>query len=114
MLVVKKKWLIPGIFAHAMNNIISSNAVWLYIQGVKFSFTTIVLYLPLLIISILLLIWQFPKIKDGVSTGWGDLKGYVNIKTQKVESKSDIIIIILVDLLIGAIVFLIGLFVFNI
>ena len=114
MLVIRKKWLFPAIFAHALNNIISSNAIWLYIRGVEFSFTTLVLYLPLLIFSLILLVWQFPKIKEGISTGWQDLKEYFNIKKQQVDSKTDIYIIILVDLLIGFLIFMIGLFVFNI
>ncbi len=114
MLVIRKKWLIPAIFAHALNNIISSHAVWLYIQGVDFSFTAIALYLPLLIFSLVLLIWQFPKIKQGISVGLKDLKEYYSIDKQKVESKNDILIILLVDLLIGFIIFAIGLFVFHI
>jgi membrane protease YdiL (CAAX protease family) len=114
MLIIRKKWIIPAIFAHALNNIISSHAVWLHLQGVEFSFTTIALYLPLLIFSVILILWQFPQIKEGVSTGWNDLKEYVNIRQQKVESKNEILIIILVDLLIGFIIFVLGLFVFNI
>ena len=114
LFIVRKKWLFPAIFAHTLNNIISSHAVWLYIQGQSFGMTTLILYLPLLIISFILLIWQFPEVKDGISSGINELRKYIKLDRNNDNSKNEILVRIIADVLIGLIIFALGLFVFGI
>jgi membrane protease YdiL (CAAX protease family) len=114
MFVQKKKWLFPAIFAHALNNIISSLAVWFYIQRIDFQFIAVVLYLPLLIISLLLIVWQFSTIKESLSTGLKELGQYFKLDGQSNEVKGDNYIRLFADISIGFIIFAIGLFVFSI
>jgi len=114
LFIIKKKWIFPVIFAHGLNNIISAHTIWSYLQGTDFSIVAISLYLPLLIISILLVIWQFPRIKASISTGVKELKTYFNTDNKIREYRSDIYIRILIDILIGFIIFILGLFVFQV
>ena len=90
LIVLRKKWLFPVIFAHSVNNIITAHAFWNYLQGNEFLTLGLVLYTPLLIISAILLIWQFPRIKESVLIGIKDLKTY----TKDGASKGDKIVII--------------------
>ncbi|MFX1275233.1 MAG: CPBP family intramembrane glutamic endopeptidase [Promethearchaeota archaeon] len=109
--IIKKKWLFPLIFAHALNNIISAHTIWNYKQGNNFLVITIYLYVPLLIISILLLIWQFSRIKTAVSTGFKEFISYFKPDSKRNESGGDLGIRILFDIIMGIIIFLLGLLV---
>ncbi|MFX1586623.1 MAG: CPBP family intramembrane glutamic endopeptidase [Promethearchaeota archaeon] len=108
MIVIRKRWLFPAIFAHAVNNIITLHAVWNYLQGNDFIFTALFLYCPLLIISVILLIWQFPRIKEGLSIGFKEFGSYFKNDLRIKESNSHKIVRILADFLFGAIIFLIS------
>ena len=111
--IVKKKRIWPVIFAHAINNIISAHAVWNYLQGNDFSLVAIYLYLPLLIISVIIVIlfmWQFPRIKQGISTGFDEFKTYFKKDDSIGESKSDLYFRVFFDFLIGLLILIIGLF----
>ncbi len=112
--IIKKKRLFPVIFAHAMNNIISAHAVWNYLQGNDFIIVTIYLYLPLLIISAILFIWQFPRIKSSVSNGFDEFKTYFKINKSIGESKGDLFFRFLFDFFIGVLILVIGLFIFAV
>jgi len=114
LLIVRKKWIFPLILAHALNNIISSHAIWYHIRGWQFGSITLVLYLPLLIIGLILLLWKFSIVKEGLIQGWKDLKEYGKIDKQRVESTAVLFLIIVADLLMGFIIFVLGLFVFRI
>ena len=57
MILIRKRWIIPGILAHTLNNIITAHAIWNYLQGNDFIVVVLYLYLPLLLISIVLFIW---------------------------------------------------------
>ncbi len=104
LFVLRKKWLFPVIFAHALNNIISAHAIWNYLQGNDFSNLAIYLYLPLLIVSALLFVIQFKRIKEGIKTGLSDLKTYGSEATNKLE----FLVILVVDLIIGLMIFAMG------
>jgi len=99
--IIKKKRLFPVIFAHAVNNIISAHAVWNYLQGNDFSLVAMNLYLPLLIISLVLFIWQFPRIKHATLTGLSEFKTYFKKDEMTGESNGDLIFRLFVDFLIG-------------
>ena len=105
LFLLKKKWIFPLIFAHAFNNIISAHAVWNYLQGNEFVLIALYLYLPLLIGTILLFVWQFPRIKESLSTGYKELKTYVLNDPSIGESNRDKYLRIILDLLFGLLIF---------
>lgn len=104
LIILKRKWLFPVIFAHSINNIISAHAIWNFLQGNQFASIAIYLYLPLLIVGIILFVWQFSRIKESLSLGLKELRSYA----MSGESRSDKVVIIFVDFVIGVLVFLVG------
>lgn len=114
MFIIRKKWLLPVIIAHAINNIVSAHAVWNHLQGNDFSTLAMTLYLPLLFGSLLLFIWQFSNIKDALSTGFKEVKTYFQIEQDIEDSNGDMIVRIVIDLIIGLLIFFIGTFLFGI
>lgn len=107
--IIKKKRLFPVIFAHALNNIISAHAVWNYLQGNDFSLVAIYLYLPLLVISAVLFIIYFSRIKQGISTGFDEFKTYFKKDELIGESKGDIYFRVFFDFLVGILILFLGL-----
>jgi membrane protease YdiL (CAAX protease family) len=108
MVVRRRHWLFPVIFAHTLNNVISSFSIWNHINGQNFSFMTMYVYIPLLIIGLMLLIWQFSRIRESLSIGFKEFKTYF-IRDKNIEEKvSDVVIRIIMDLIFGSIIFLIG------
>lgn len=106
--ILRKKWIFPLIFAHALNNIISAHILWNYPNSfIPFS---LYLYVPLLIISIFLFIWQFSRIKSSINIGFQDLKQYFKNNKKIGETSSDKYIRIMIDLLIGLLIFIVGFF----
>ena len=108
MVVLRKHWIFPAIFAHTLNNVISSFTIWNYINGKEFSFMSMYVYLPLLITGILLFIWQFSRIKESLSIGLKEFKSYF-ARDKNIEERSlDTIVRIIMDFLFGLIIFMIG------
>ncbi len=110
MVMQRRHWILPGIFAHTLNNVITSHAIWNYLNGKDFSFMTMYVYLPLLIIAIGLFIWQFSRIKESLSIGFKEFKTYFARDKSLKERSSDVLIRIILDFLFGLIIFLIGYF----
>jgi membrane protease YdiL (CAAX protease family) len=109
MVVLRKHWIFPAIFAHTLNNIISSHSIWIYINnGQDFSFMTFFVYIPLLVIGIILFIWQFSRIKESLSIGFKEFKTYFAHDKSIEERTSDTIVRIIMDFLFGFIIFLVG------
>lgn len=108
MLVQRRHWIFPGIFAHTMNNFITSHTIWNDIHGVDFSFMTLYVYLPLLIIGIILFFWQFSRIKESLFIGLKEFKTYFMRDNSIKEKSSDVVIRIIMDFLFGLIIFLVG------
>lgn len=108
MVVQRRHWIFPAIFAHTLNNVISSFSIWNYINGIDFSLMTYYVYLPLLIVGVILFIWQFSRIKESLSIGFKDFKSYFARDKSIDERSSDVIVRIILDLLFGFIIFLIG------
>ncbi|GAG66203.1 unnamed protein product, partial [marine sediment metagenome] len=104
LIVLNKKWLFPVIFAHSINNIISAHAIWNFLQGNQFEVIAIYLYIPLLIVGIILFVWQFSRIKESILIGLKELRSYA----MRGEFGSDKAVIVLVDLIIGLLIFLVG------
>lgn len=114
ILVLKKKSLFPAILAHAANNIISAHAVWNYLQGNDFIVVALYLYLPLLIFSGILFIWQFSSIKQYFLSGCREFRTYFKKDLKTKESKGDVYFRVFFDLVIGLLILAIGLFIFGI
>ncbi|MBY9002493.1 MAG: CPBP family intramembrane metalloprotease [Candidatus Lokiarchaeota archaeon] len=108
MTVLRRRWIFPAIFAHGMNNIISAHAIWNYLQGNDFMILALFLYLPLMIIGVVLLLLEFPLIKESLSLGTKELKLYLKNEVQVNENTGSKIIRILLDFLFGFLIFVIG------
>jgi len=108
MVLLRKRWIFPGIFAHAVNNIISAHAIWNFLNGNDFIIVALYLYLPLLAISIILLIWQFSRVKEGLSIGIKQFSTYFRNDTKIKETSTDKVIRILLDFLFGLIIYAVG------
>jgi len=108
MVVQRRHWIFPAIFAHTLNNVISSFSVWNYINGKDFSFMTMFVYIPLLIIGVILFLWQFSRIKESLSIGFKEFRIYFARDESIRERSLDVIIRIILDFLFGLIIFLIG------
>ena len=114
LFILRKKWIFPVIFAHGVNNIISAHSIWNYLQGTDFTFVALSLYLPLLSISVLLVVWQFPRIKESISTGVNEIKSYFKTDNKVGEYKIDKYLRILIDIVLGFIIFILGLYIFQV
>lgn len=108
MTVLRRRWIFPAIFAHGINNIISAHAIWNYLQGYDFMILALFLYLPLIIIGIVLLILEFPLVKESLSIGTKDLQLYFKNDIQIGEKTDSKIIRIMLDFLFGFLIFVIG------
>ena len=108
MIVLRKHWIFPVIFAHTFNNIITSHSMWNYINGIDFSFMTFYVYTPLLIIGIVLFIWQFSRIKESLTIGWNEFKSFFTRDDNIGENSLETIIRIMMDFLFGLLIFIIG------
>jgi len=108
MVVVRKHWIFPVIFAHTLNNVISSFSIWNHINHIDFSFMTFYVYIPLLIIGIILFIWQFSRIKESLSIGWKEFKTYFVRDETIGENSVETGFRIVMDFFFGLIIFLIG------
>ncbi|MBN1801199.1 MAG: CPBP family intramembrane metalloprotease [Candidatus Lokiarchaeota archaeon] len=106
LFIIKKKWIFPVIFAHALNNIISAFSIWYCLQGFEFFYLTIFMYVPLLVISIILLVINFKRIKESIKTGFSMLG---NISKDERKPKSlDVLITIMLDFVFACLIFLVG------
>jgi hypothetical protein len=108
MVMLRRHWIFPSIFAHTLNNVISSFSIWNYINGQNFSLMAMYVYLPLLIIGIILFIWQFSRIKESLSIGFKEFKTYFARDKSINERSSDVLFRIIFDLIFGLIIWLIG------
>jgi len=110
MLVLRRHWIFPVIFAHAVNNIISAHSIWNFIHGNDYSLMSFIVYIPLLIISIFLFVWQFSLIKESLTLGFKEFISYFKSSKKKDigENWLEKIVRIMMDLLFGLIIFMIG------
>lgn len=105
LFTLRKYWIFPAIFAHACNNIISAHTLWLWNQSFPFLLISIYLYFPLMVIGLMLFIWQYSRIKNGVKNGFKEFKAYFGNVSSEGESGNDKYKRILVDFVIGVIIF---------
>ncbi len=108
MLVLRRHWIFPVIFAHAVNNVISAHSIWNYIHGNEYSLMSFIVYIPLLIIGIFLFVWQFSLIKESLSIGFKEFFSYFKKDSEIGENWLEKIVRIMMDFLFGLIIFVIG------
>lgn len=106
---IRRKWLFPSIFAHTINNIIMVSIVWYFLNGGSFLIIILLIYLPLLGVSLVLFVWQYNRIKESISIGLDMLKGYFKNNEKEDERNNDKYFRIILDLIMGFFVFLLGL-----
>ncbi|TXT63638.1 MAG: Metal-dependent membrane protease, CAAX family [Promethearchaeota archaeon] len=106
---LRKKWLFPVIFSHALNNILSAHVLWLWNNSVDFFFIFLYQYLPLLILGIILAAIQFPRVKESLNSGVLELKDYFKNNEKLGETTSDKILRIIFDFFLGFVIFIIAL-----
>jgi len=108
LITLRRKWLFPSIFANSMSNIIMFSIIWCF-NGTNNVAIFIYIYFPLLIISIILVIWQYKRIRESILIGLGMLRTYLKNDKKEDEKTSDKYIRITFDIIFGFLVFLIGL-----
>lgn len=108
LFVVKKNWIFPVIMAHAMNNIVSAHAIWNHLQGNAFLPFVLSVYIPLLLISVILFILQFKRIKEGLKTGLKEFKTYFQVGEEE-EGTGDLLLRFAIDIGIAFLIFFLGL-----
>jgi len=114
LFVLRKKWILPVIIAHALNNIVSANTIWGFWHGITFQTITLFVYIPLFIagfilaIFCLVFVWNFNSFKKGLSNGFSTFKTYFK-KDIEEDTTGDTIFRILIDVLVGLFIFLMGL-----
>ena len=108
MVVLRRHWIFPVIFAHTVNNIITSHSIWNYLNGIDFSVMTFFVYIPLLIIGIILFIWQFSRIRESLAIGWKEFKSYFTRDENVGENSLETVVRIMMDFLFGLLIFFIG------
>lgn len=108
LLTLRKKWLFPAIFAHSISNIIIVCMIWCFLNGWNYFELITFIYTPLLCFSLILLISQNKRIRDGISIGIEMLRKYVKNDEEVDERNNDKYFRIFFDIVIGFIVFLIG------
>ncbi|MHA2007948.1 MAG: CPBP family intramembrane glutamic endopeptidase [Promethearchaeota archaeon] len=116
LFVAKKKWILPAIMAHALNNIVSAHTIWSFSQNVNFLTTTFLIYIPLFIIGILftivcvLLVWPLSSVKTGLSSGIDMFKTY--LKPERIEkTKGDTVFRVFFDIFLAFLIFIMGMLV---
>ncbi|MFW9971192.1 MAG: type II CAAX prenyl endopeptidase Rce1 family protein [Candidatus Odinarchaeota archaeon] len=105
LLILRRKWLIPGIIAHTLNNILSAHAIWSMNQGNDFIIVGLYLYYPLIIIGCILFVWYYSQIKEGFLIGLNMLKEYFKLDNKYEKTKGDMAFRIFFDIVMGLIIF---------
>ncbi|MBY8983510.1 MAG: CPBP family intramembrane metalloprotease [Candidatus Lokiarchaeota archaeon] len=121
LFVLRKKWILPVIIAHALNNIVSAHTIWSFWQGISFQIIIFFVYIPLFIIGVLfvtvclLLVWDFSSFREGLSNGFSMFKTYFKRDSGELKRDSkeittgDTFFRIIIDIIIAILIFLMGL-----
>jgi membrane protease YdiL (CAAX protease family) len=113
LVVLRKKWILPAIIAHALNNIVATHIIWSFWHGNSFKFVAFFVYIPLFVIGILfiivclLLVWPFSSVKQGMSIGFKLFKTYFK-KDADEKTIGDTLFRVFFDILVGCLIFLMG------
>ena len=106
--IIRRKWLFPLIIAKTIDSIITSVIIWDYVRGGDFTQLLLFIYVPLLIISLLLVIMQRSRIKESVQIGIKMIKSYSRKDITVDETSGDKIFRFLFDIFLAFLLFLFG------
>jgi membrane protease YdiL (CAAX protease family) len=106
---IRRKWLFPSILAHSISNIIMISMIWCFLNGWGFIEILLFIYFPLLGGSLILFVWQFNRIRESILIGLSMLKSYLKNDEKEDERNNDKYFRIFFDIVLGFLVFLIGL-----
>jgi len=106
--LLRKKWLFPFIFAGTINNIMFNIIIWNSLKGFNIFFPILVIYCPLMLISLVFLITQLSRIKESLQIGRDLLRSYYRRDPLLKERSGDRIFRIIFDFLFGFLLFIIG------
>ena len=104
--IIRRKWLFPLIVAKTFDSIITSVIIWDFLRGGNFTQLLVFIYIPLLIISLILLIWQRSRVKESLQIGVKMLKSYSRNDILLKESSGDKVFRILFDVFLAFLLFL--------
>lgn len=108
IVTIRRKWLLPAIIAILLNNIIFYHLIWNILHGITSYVLLLYIYLPLLFGSVILFIWQYPRIRESLSIGIGTLKTYLKKEDKKEKTTTDKIFRYQIDIIVAIIIFLLG------
>ena len=106
--IIRRKWLFPLIIAKTLDSVITSVIMWDYLRGGNFIQLLFFIYIPLLIISLILLILQHSRIKESLQIGTKMIKIYSRNDNKIEESSGDKIFRIIFDIFLAFLLFLFG------
>lgn len=104
--IIRRKWLFPLIIAKTFDSIITSVIIWDFLRGGNFTQLLVFIYIPLLIISLILLILQRSRVKESLQIGVKMIKSYSRNDISLKESSGDKIFRILFDVFLAFLLFL--------
>ena len=104
--IIRRKWLFPLIVAKTFDSIITSVIIWDFLRGGNFTQLLVFIYIPLLIISLILLILQRSRVKESLKIGVKMIKSYSRNDVTSNESSGDKIFRILFDVFLAFLLFL--------
>ena len=106
--IIRRKWLFPLIIAKTFDSIIYSVIIWDFLRGGNFIQLLIFIYLPLLIISLILLVFQRSRVKESLKLGKKMILSYYRNNAKVEESSGDKLFRILFDIFLALVMFLFG------
>lgn len=109
--ILRRKWLLPLIIAKTFDAIISNIIIWEFLQVGDITNLLNFIYGPLLIISLVLLIFQRSRIKESLQIGTKMVKSYFKNNKKQKESSGDKVFRILFDIILAFMLFLFGFFI---
>ena len=104
--IIRRKWLFPLIIAKTFDSIITSVIIWDFLRGGNFTQLLVFIYIPLLIISLILLILQRSRVKESLQIGVKMIKSYSRNDILLKESSGDKVFRILFDVFLAFLLFL--------
>ena len=106
--IIRRKWLFPLIIAKTFDSIITSVIIWDFLHSGNFTQLLIFIYIPLLIISLILLILQRSRVQESLQIGIKMIKSYSRNDIKLDESSGDKVFRIFFDIFLAFLVFLFG------
>ena len=106
--IIRRKWLFPLIIAKTFDSIISSVIIWDFLRGGNFIQLLISIYIPLLIISLILLVLQRSRVNESLKLGKKMIVSYYRNDIKLEESSGDKLFRILFDIFVAFLLFLFG------